>query len=111
MIVTDPSSFRFSVTGNVLDIPKPKADWEIFRRRSASGRTPVCPYFLPALAYTKGPNQPVEPAPIRLAEETLSELGKKPSKKVCQFRYVGKRSATDGSAPEGGRTVASNDRE
>ena len=45
VIVTDPSSFRFSVTGNVLDIPKPKADWENFRRRSASGSTPVCHYF------------------------------------------------------------------
>ena len=89
VIVTDPSSFRFSVTGNVLDIPKPKAGWEMFRGRSASGSTPVCPDFLLALAYTKGPNQPVEPAPIRLADETLSELGKKPSKKVCQFRYVG----------------------
>lgn len=84
MIVTDPSSFRFSVTGNVLDISKPKADWEIFRRRSASGSARVCPYILLALAYTNGFTQPVEPAPIRSAEETLSELGKKPSKKVCQ---------------------------
>jgi Zn-dependent M16 (insulinase) family peptidase len=55
VIVTDPSSFRFSVTGNVLDTSKPKADWENFRPRSASGSTPVCPYFLLGLAYTERP--------------------------------------------------------
>jgi hypothetical protein len=84
VIVTDPSSFRFSVTGNVLDISKPKAEWEIFKPRSASGSAPVCHHFILALTYTKAPTQAVELAPIRSAEETLSDLGKKPSKKVCQ---------------------------
>ena len=82
-IVTDPSAFRFSVTGNVLDIPKPKAEWEIFKPRSASGSAPV--HFNFSLHW-RGlmVSQTVELAPIRSAEETLNELGKKPSKRVCQ---------------------------
>lgn len=58
--------------------------------------------------------QTVELAPIRSAEETLNELGKKPSKRVCQptwGRNVGKGSVADTWHFEGGRGLPSNDRE
>ena len=52
VIVTDPSAFRFSVTGNVLDISRPKAEWEIFKPRSASGSAPVHLHSLLTLPWT-----------------------------------------------------------
>jgi hypothetical protein len=53
--VTDPSSFRFSVTGNVLDISKPKAAFENFKPRSATGSAPVCLSFSLHLCRLKDP--------------------------------------------------------
>ena len=55
VIVTDPSSFRFSVTGNVLDISRPKAEWESFKPRDASGGAPVRLHVLLALTQTELP--------------------------------------------------------
>lgn len=80
MIVTDPSAFRFSVTGNVLDISRPKAEWEIFKPRSASGSAPVRLNFLFALPWINGltgggtRSDPVGGGDVeRIGEEALEE--------------------------------------
>ena len=59
--VTAPSGVRFSVTGNVVSVKGPRSTWS--------------KYFKEALTET-----PL--APIRLANATLSKLGRAPSKKV-----------------------------
>ncbi|EAU93061.2 cytoplasmic protein [Coprinopsis cinerea okayama7 len=58
--VTDPAGIRFSVSGNVFDIPKPRSTW--------------AKYFSKL--------HPVELAPVPMASETLSEIGNLPSKKA-----------------------------
>ncbi|KAH8988959.1 Metalloenzyme, LuxS/M16 peptidase-like protein [Lactarius akahatsu] len=59
--ITDPSGIRFSVTGNVLSIPKPRSVWN--------------KYFGTVL-----PNVPLLPVP--LVSDTLSEVGKNPVKQA-----------------------------
>ncbi|KAI0271378.1 Metalloenzyme, LuxS/M16 peptidase-like protein [Gloeopeniophorella convolvens] len=59
--VTDPSGVRFSVTGNVLGIPKPRSVWD--------------KYFGAAL-----PESLLSPVPV--ASDTLSKLGKNPVKQA-----------------------------
>lgn len=77
MLVTDPSGIRFSVTGNVLSLGKPRSTW---------GK-----YFetLPVSLYTRSykvnnvialKEGPLSPVPLAVAE--LSEVGKEPVKKV-----------------------------
>lgn len=58
---TDPSGVRFSVTGNVLKLDKPRSTW--------------AKYFESSL-----PETPLSPVP--LASETLSELGERPVTKA-----------------------------
>ncbi|KAH9064309.1 Metalloenzyme, LuxS/M16 peptidase-like protein [Lactarius vividus] len=60
--ITDPSGIRFSVTGNVLSIPKPRSVWN--------------KYFGTVLP----PNVPLLPVP--LISDTLSEVGKNPVKQA-----------------------------
>ncbi|KAI9445287.1 Metalloenzyme, LuxS/M16 peptidase-like protein [Lactarius indigo] len=59
--ITDPSGIRFSVTGNVLSIPKPRSVWN--------------KYFGTVL-----PEAPLLPVP--LASDTLSAVGKNPVKQA-----------------------------
>ncbi|THH28068.1 hypothetical protein EUX98_g6115 [Antrodiella citrinella] len=59
--LTEPSGVRFSVTGNVLDLKQPRSVWT--------------KYFGQSL-----PESTLEP--IRLAHETLSDVGKKPEKQA-----------------------------
>jgi len=59
--ITDPTGIRFSVTGNVLSIPKPRSVWN--------------KYFGATL-----PAAPLLPVPV--TSDTLSEVGKKPVKQA-----------------------------
>ncbi|KAG8786710.1 hypothetical protein FRC15_010850 [Serendipita sp. 397] len=59
-ITTKPSAFRFSVTGNILDLPTPKA----------------------SLVKNFESISPVEPQALRWCSEALTDLGKKPQKKA-----------------------------
>ncbi|KAA1467937.1 hypothetical protein DENSPDRAFT_833113 [Dentipellis sp. KUC8613] len=59
--ITDPSGVRFSVTGNVLALPKPRSVW--------------AKYFSQPLPQSKL-------LPVPLVANALSELGKKPAKKA-----------------------------
>ncbi|KIL70742.1 hypothetical protein M378DRAFT_6664 [Amanita muscaria Koide BX008] len=59
--MTNPSGVRFSVTGNVLSLEKPRSTWQN--------------YFKPTL-----PEGPLSPVP--LAAETLSDIGRNPAKKA-----------------------------
>jgi len=57
--ITDPTGVRFSVTGNILGVPKPRSIWN--------------KYFGAVL-----PEAPLSPVP--LTSDTLSNVGKNPSK-------------------------------
>ncbi|OJA10818.1 hypothetical protein AZE42_00264 [Rhizopogon vesiculosus] len=59
--LTDPTGVRISVTGDVLDIPKPRSVWS--------------KHFGDLLPQSKL-------APLKLASDTLSELGKNPATKA-----------------------------
>ncbi|KAH8114457.1 Metalloenzyme, LuxS/M16 peptidase-like protein [Phellopilus nigrolimitatus] len=59
--LTDPSGIRFSVTGNVLDLPKPRSTWSKYFENSIHD------------AHLE---------PIKLANETLNNLGRNPRKKA-----------------------------
>ncbi|KAF8271486.1 Metalloenzyme, LuxS/M16 peptidase-like protein [Lactarius quietus] len=59
--ITDPTGIRFSVTGNVLSIPKPRSVWN--------------KYFGATL-----PEAPLLPVPV--TSDTLSKVGKKPVKQA-----------------------------
>lgn len=58
--LTDPSGMRFSVTGNVLKLDKPRSVWSKY--------------------FNSIPEVPLTPVP--LASENLSEVGRKPVKKA-----------------------------
>ncbi|KAG8802435.1 hypothetical protein FRC17_006413, partial [Serendipita sp. 399] len=59
-IITRPSAFRFSVTGNILDLPTPKA----------------------SLVNNFEPISSVKPQALRWCSQALTELGKTPQKKA-----------------------------
>ncbi|EJD03900.1 uncharacterized protein FOMMEDRAFT_19228 [Fomitiporia mediterranea MF3/22] len=59
--LTDPSGMRFSVTGNILDVPNPRSVWSKYFGNLIPN-TPLCP--------------------IKLANETLSLVGRNPQKKA-----------------------------
>ncbi|KAI0036602.1 Metalloenzyme, LuxS/M16 peptidase-like protein [Vararia minispora EC-137] len=60
-ILTEPSGVRFSVAGNVLDLPNPRSVWSKYFSR-----------FLPEAPL----------APVPYSDQTLSAVGKNPSKKA-----------------------------
>ncbi|KAK2461846.1 hypothetical protein APHAL10511_006309 [Amanita phalloides] len=59
--MTDPSGIRFSVTGNILGLRKPRSTWEKYFRNTL----PIGPL-----------------SPVPLASATLSEVGRNPVKKA-----------------------------
>ncbi|KAG5342382.1 hypothetical protein C0989_002217 [Termitomyces sp. Mn162] len=59
--LVDPSGVRFSVTGNVLGLEKPRSTWAKHFGKS---------------------HQAIELSPVPIASDTLSEVGKNPTKKA-----------------------------
>lgn len=75
--MTDPSAMRFFVTGNVLDIPKPKRIWaECFE----NGIMVSVLWLVQTLSVS--PLQQTSLQPIRLSNETLSDIGQNPRNMV-----------------------------
>ncbi|THH10161.1 hypothetical protein EW145_g1526 [Phellinidium pouzarii] len=62
--LTNPSGMRFSVTGNILDLPKPRSVWN--------------KYFGKMI-----PETPLQP--IKFTDETLSEIGRNPRTKASMI--------------------------
>jgi hypothetical protein len=77
--VTEPSAFRFSVTGNILGLPTPKASLA-----AGFGTLPVGLTGL-VLSISDPLKQPAELQPLRWSHEALTELGKHPTRKVCHI--------------------------
>ncbi|KAH8114466.1 Metalloenzyme, LuxS/M16 peptidase-like protein [Phellopilus nigrolimitatus] len=90
--LTDPSGIRFSVAGNVLDLPKPRSTWgKYFKNLIPGGR--FLQFILPKPRSTWGkylrnliPDVHLEP--IKLGNETLNDVGRNPRKKAVVLSPV-----------------------
>lgn len=71
---------RFSVTGNILDIPKPRSVWDKYFGDKLTVSFLVREWNVYADIV---PAKNAKLRPIRLASETLSAVGHKPHKKAC----------------------------
>ena len=77
ILVTDPSGVRFSVTGNVLSLEKPRSTWGKYFETLPVGLDAHSYKVNNVIALKEGPLSPV---PLAVAE--LNEVGKDPMKKV-----------------------------